>query len=127
MEKMIVFVLVIGGLWWYASKRFDFKDTLLVAKKYQSSPWAPGSVYRVGLVYYGRGDYEMAQQAFTQLLTDYPTGQYTARALLRMSEIAENTHDYESARQFLKRFLEEFPEHPDLRMAQKRMELLYNR
>lgn len=127
MKKMIAFVLVAAGVWWYASKRFDFKDTLLVAKKYQTSSWAPGAVYSVGLVYYQRGDHEMSKQAFTQLLADYPTGQYTPQALLRLSEIAEDTRDYELARVSLKRFIEEYPAHAGMQIAQKRLELLQNK
>lgn len=127
MKKMIAVVLVVAGTWWYASKRFDFKDTLLVAKKYQASSWAPTAVYSVGLVYYQRGDYEMSKQAFNQLLTDYPTGQHTPKALLRLSEVAEDTRDYEAARVTLKRFVEEYPQHPGIPIAQKRLELLQNK
>lgn len=127
MKKLIFLALVVGGVWWYASKRFDFKDTLLVAKKYQSSSWSQTAVYSVGLVYYQRGDYEMSKQAFTQLLSDYPTGQYTPQALLRISEVAEDTRDYELARVSLKRFVEEYPRHSGQQIAQKRLELLMNK
>jgi len=127
MKKTIAFILVVGGLWWYASRHFDFKDTLLVARKYPAASWAPGAVYSVGLVYYQRADHEMAKEAFTQLLTDYPTSQYTARTLLRLSEVAESMHDYELARQSLKRYVEEFPNHSGQPIAQKRLELLMNR
>jgi len=127
MKKMIFLVVVVAGVWWYASKRFDFKDTLLVAKKHPSSSWAPTAVYSVGLVYYQRGEYEMSKQAFNQLLSDYPTGQYTPKTLLRLSEVAESTRDYEAARVSLKRFVEEYPQDPGMPIAQKRLELLMNR
>ncbi|OGS39241.1 MAG: hypothetical protein A2506_07610 [Elusimicrobia bacterium RIFOXYD12_FULL_66_9] len=127
MKKIIFAVVVVAGVWWYASKRFDFKDTLLVAKKYQSSSWAPTAVYSVGLVYYQRGNYEMSKQAFNQLLTDYPTGQYTPQALLRMSELAQDTRDYELARVSLKRFLDDYPGHSGRQIAEKRLELLMNK
>lgn len=127
MKKTIFFILVVAGVCWYASKRFDFKDTLLVAKKYQAASWAPGAVYSVGLVYYQRGEYEMSKQAFTQLLTDYPTSQYAPQALLRLSAVAEDLHDYELARVSLKRFVEEYPRHSGQQIAQKRLELLQNR
>ena len=127
MKKMIFVALVVTGVWWYAGNRFDFKDTLLVAKKHPSASWAPGAVYSVGLVYYQRGDYELSKQAFNQLLSDYPTGQYAPKALLRLSEVAENTRDYELARVSLKRFVEEYPRHSGQQIAQKRLELLMNR
>lgn len=127
MKKILFLVAVVAGTWWYASKRFDFKDTLLVAKKYQSASWAPRAVYSVGLVYYQRGDYEMSKQAFDQLLTDYPTCQYAPSALLRLSEVAEETRDYDLARTNLKKFLEDYPNDSGRPMAEKRLELLFNK
>jgi len=127
MKKMIFLVVLVAGVWWYASKRFDFKDTLLVAKKYPAASWAPGAVYSVGLVYYSRDDHEMAKQAFNQLLTDYPTCQYVPRTLLRLAEVAQDSREYELARVSLTRLIEEYPQDPGRRIAEKRLELLMNK
>ena len=126
MKKMIVLVLIFGGLWSYAERRFNFSDALAYAKKHQASSWAPKVVYSVGLVYYQRAEYAKSQEAFTQLLTDYPTGQYTPKALLRLYEVAAETRDFETARSAISRFIEEYPDHPDIQLAQKRYELVRN-
>ncbi len=127
MKKLYFFILIAGGVWWYASHRFNFSDTMEYAKKHPGASWAPAAEYSVGMVYYQRGDYPKAQEAFTQLLTDFPTGQYEARGLLRLSEAAEENRDWPTAKQTLDQFLAEFPDSPDRPLAEKRKELLYNK
>lgn len=124
MKKWIVVFAVFYGVYWYASNRFDFADTLVYAKKNPQASWAPAADYYVGLVYMQRAEYGKSQEAFTQLLTDYSTGPYTDRGLLRLSQVAMENRDYETARQSLTRFLEEFPQHKERNIAEKRLEYI---
>ena len=124
MKKWIFVFAVLYGTYWYASRHYNFSDTLVYAKKNPQASWAPAVDYYVGLVYYQRAEYPKAQEAFTQLLTDYSTGPYTAKGLLRLSSAAEENRDYEVARQSLQRFLEEFPDHKDKRVAEQRLEYI---
>ena len=127
--RNVFFLLVLlgGGSWWYASHKFDFADLMGYAKKNAAAPWAPTAEYSVGMIYYQRADYPKAQEAFAQLLADYPTGQYEASGLLRLSEVAERNNDVPAARQALEQFLADFPDSPDRPIAERRKELLYNR
>ena len=127
MKKLYLFILAAGGVWWYASHRFNFSDALTYAQTHAGASWAPAVEYSVGMVYYQRADFHKAQETFTQLLTDFPTGQYEGRALLRLSEAAEENRDYPAAKETLARYLEEFPDGPDRTMAERRKELLYNK
>jgi outer membrane protein assembly factor BamD (BamD/ComL family) len=127
MKKFILFVLIIGGVWWYASHRFNFSDAVAYAQKNPNASWAPGVEYSVGLVYYQREDFQKAEDTFTQLLTDFPTGQYEARALLRLSEAAEDNRDFPTAKDAVARYIEEFPDGPDRQLAERRKERLYNK
>ena len=127
MRKFYFFILAASGVWWYASHRFNFSDAMSYAQKHPNASWAPAVEYSVGLVYYQRSDYQKAEDAFTQLLTDFPTGQYEARGLLRLSEAAEENRDYTTAKETVARYLEEFPDGPDRRTAERRKELLYNK
>lgn len=127
MKKLVILALAIGGIYWYATHKFDFNDTLVYAKKNPGKAWAPGVAYGVGMVYYQRMEYPKAQEVFTSALTDFPTGQYTARTLLRLSEVAEENRDWGTAKETLDRFLAEYPDHPDRMVATKRRELLYNK
>jgi TolA-binding protein len=127
MKKLIVFGLIVYGAWWYATHKFNYADTMTYAQKHPEAKWAPTVEYGIGMAYYQRADYPKAQETFTQLLTDFPTSQYTARALLRLSEAAEENRDWDTAKQTLDRFLTDFPDDPDRNIAQKRRELLYNK
>jgi TolA-binding protein len=127
MKKFYFFVVIVSAVYWYASRRFNFSDAMTYAQKHPSASWAPAVEYSVGMVYYQRGDYPKAQETFTQLLTDFPTGQYEARGLLRLSEAAEENRDWQTSKDAVTRYLEEFPDGPDRQIAQKRKELLYNR
>lgn len=124
MKKLILVIAVLYGTYWYASNHFNFSDTLVYARKNPQASWAPAVDYYVGIVYYQRDEFPAAQAAFTQLLTDYSTGPYTTRGLLRLSLAAQENRDYEVARQSLQRFIEEFPDHPDRQVAEHRLEAI---
>ena len=124
MKKFLIFVAILYGTYWYASSRFNFADTLVYAKKNPTASWAPAADYYVGLVYYQRAEYAKSQEAFTQLLTDYATGPYTARGLMRLSFAAEENRDWPVVRQSLERFIAEFPDHKDKQIAERRLELV---
>ena len=124
MKKWIAVFVVLYGTYWYASRHYNFADTLVYAKKNPQASWAPAADYYVGMVYYQRAEYPKAQEAFTQLLTDYSTGPYTAKGLLRLASAAEENRDYETARQSLARFIEEFPDHKDKNVAERRLEYI---
>ncbi|MCR4294480.1 MAG: tetratricopeptide repeat protein [Elusimicrobia bacterium] len=124
MKKLIFVVGVLYGTYWYASRHYNFSDTLVYARKNPQAKWAPAADYYVGLVYYQRAEYVKAQEAFTQLLTDYSTGPYTAKGLMRLAASAEENRDFEVARQSLTRFLEEFPDHKDKKIAERRLEYI---
>lgn len=123
---LVIGALLYGG-YWYASRHYDFQTALEYAKKNPSPKLAPAIDYYVGLAYYQRAEFHKSQAAFTQLLTDYPTGQYTDKALLRISEVAMKNRDYDTVRSSLTRFKEEFPQHPQRNIAEKRLELIYNK
>lgn len=123
---LVVAALLYGG-YWYARRHYDFQTALEYAKKNPSPRLAPAIDYYVGLAYYQRAEFEKSQAAFTQLLADYPTGYYADKALLRLSEVAVENKDIETARAALTRFKTEFPQHPQRHIAEKRLEMLYNR
>ncbi|MDP3542977.1 MAG: tetratricopeptide repeat protein [Elusimicrobiota bacterium] len=124
MKKLIFVVAVLYGTYWYASRHYNFSDTLVFARKNPQAKWAPAAEYYVGLVYFQRAEYPKAQEAFTQLLTDFSTGPYTAKGLMRLAASAEENRDFEVARQSLTRFLEEFPDHKDKKIAERRLEYI---
>ena len=127
MKKFMVFFLIIGGLYQYAGDKIGLQPLLNYAKRHPEKPWASQVYYSVGMIYYQQSQLPKSQEVLTTLLTDFPTGQYTARALLRLSEVAYDNRDYATTRTMIERFLEEYPDHPGVDMAIKRRELLYNK
>jgi TolA-binding protein len=123
--KFLLVVLGLYGAWWYVSKHYEYHDTLAYAKKNPASAWAQPTDYYVGLAYYQRADYPHAQEAFTQLLTDYPTGHYQASGLFYLEDAAEYNRDWETANTMAKQYVEDFPDGKYVDVMRKKVELLH--
>ena len=124
MIKYIIVVLAIAGAYYGATRYMDLDKSLVFVSQHKSASWAPRANYTIGLVYYQGDQYGKAQAAFTQLLTDYPTCQFSARALFYLEDTAEYNHDWPVARQAIDRYMEEHPEGSDAQLLRKRGELL---
>ena len=124
MKKWILAAAILYGAFWYASTRYSFSDTLVLAKRNPQASWAPALDYWVGIVYFQRSEYAKSEEAFAQLVTDYSTSTYTPKGLLHLSAAAEENRDWPVARQSLERFIEEFPNHKDKAFAEQRLDLI---
>ncbi len=125
MTKFLVIVLSLYGAFYYASKHYQFDDTLVYAKKHPEASWAPAVDYYVGLVYYQRAEYPKAQGAFTQLLGDYgATNYYGVKALPIAEDSAEYDRDWDQARQWNKDYIDNYPDGRDIEVMRKRLELV---
>ena len=127
MKKLWLLVGLAVFSYYYVTRHVNFASTLAYTKKNKEKAWAPKVDYWIGLAYYQRGEYGKSREAFTQLLTEYPTSYHSSKALLKLSDMAEIQHDWASSRDALTKFLEDYPEHPDRDLAQKRLEIVRNR
>ena len=127
MKKIIILAALAYGAYWYASRHYDFDQTLAYAKKNTAKEWSPAVEYYVGLAYYHRAEFPKAQEAFTQLLTDHATSHYAPKALVRQSEVAMENRDWATAKMAVDQFLQDYPDRPEARLVEKRKELLYNK
>ena len=119
------YLLILGALYggyWYVAKHYEFHDTLAYAKKNPGASWAPATDYYVGLMYYQRSDYKNAEEAFTQLLTDYPTSQYRELGLFYNEGAAENDGNWDSARTLTQQYLDDFPNGKHIDIMKNRQE-----
>ncbi|OGR87932.1 MAG: hypothetical protein A3J74_08985 [Elusimicrobia bacterium RIFCSPHIGHO2_02_FULL_57_9] len=124
MKRYIFFVLALYGAYYYYSRHFNFNRTLEYAQKNQKSMLAQPIRYYGGLAYYQSSQYPKAQEAFSQLLKDHPTGYYTMKALFYLEDTAELNRDWPAARQALERYVEEFPDGKHAELMRKRLEIL---
>ena len=124
MKFVMLAALVLYGLYYYVSRRFEFHDTLAYAQKHSGAVWSAPTEYYVGLVYYQRSEYPKAQEAFSQLLKDHPTDYHAPRALILLSDSAEYNRDWDAARAALSQYIENYPDGRDVRLAKQRLELV---
>lgn len=124
MIKWGIIILALYGGCYYLSRHVSLDSSLKYAAQNKGASWAPRANYTIAFIYYQREEYGKSKEAFTQLLTDYPTGQFTARGLFYLEDSAEYTHDWETARNALDRYLEEFPEGKKIEIMRKRREML---
>ena len=127
MKGYLIAAAVVLGAAWHWTGGFDSTKMLEQAKKNPQASWAPTLDYYVGIANFQKSNYPKCQEAFTQLLTDHPTSQYTARALARQADCAEYNRDWETAKTASGRYLEEFPDGKAYENMKKKLELLkYN-
>ena len=124
MKNLFWILLACYGLYYYASKHFEFDDTLKYAKTNKQSTMSAPIDYYVGMVYYQRTEYAKARDAFNQLLEDHPTDQRVPRALVMLDDSAEYLHDWDTAKVSLQRYVDEYPSGKDIELVKKRLELV---
>ena len=124
MNKFLIAIGLLYGTYWYAKTHVKLDDALVYVKKNPQASWAPAADYYVGVVYQQRGQYGKAQEAFTQLVTDYSTSTYAASGLRRLSAVAEENRDWPTAKQSLERYIEEFPNNKEIDHVRERWELI---
>ena len=124
MIKYVFIVLALFGGYYYLSRHVGLESSLQYVAKHKGDSWAPRANYTIGFVYYHREEYGKAKEAFTQLLTDYPTGQFAASGLFYLEDSAEYARDWETAKNALDRYIEEHPDGERIELVRKRRELL---
>lgn len=124
MKRYLLFVLAVYGAYYCCDRYFNIEAVVDYAKKNPSAHWVEPVRYYGGLVYYQRAEYPKAQEMFSRLLADDPTGYYTVKALFYLEDSAEYNRDWETARTALLRYIEEFPEGKDSKLMQQRLVML---
>jgi len=124
MIKFLVLVLVLGGGFYYLTRSASLDSGMELVARHKDATWAPRANYAIALVYHQRGEYPKSQEAFTQLLTDYPTCQFAASGLFYLEDAAEYNHDWDTVKSALDRYASDYPDGPDFMLMQKRREVL---
>jgi TolA-binding protein len=123
--KYILFVLALAGGYYYLSQHASLESGLQYVGQHKGAAWAPRANFTIGLIYHQREDYGKAEAAFTQLLTDYPTGQFLASGLFYLEDSAEYVHDWDTAKTALDRYIEECPDGDRISLVRQRRDLLH--
>ncbi|MFA6030617.1 MAG: tetratricopeptide repeat protein [Elusimicrobiota bacterium] len=124
MKKFVIsVVLVIFGVG-YIRSHYTFHDVVVYNQKHPDPRRSPQVAYYVGMTTFLRSDFPTATEAFTQLLTDYPTCQYAPKALLRLGTIYSEQQKWEDARIQFQRYIEEYPSGPDIETVKNKYEFI---
>jgi tetratricopeptide (TPR) repeat protein len=92
-----------------------------LAQKYNNAPGAPEAYFRLGEFYFNHEDYVRAQDAFQQLITNYPTSTYADNANFFAGRAAFAHQDYAAARALLEKVPDASPLKPDARLWEGRV------
>lgn len=109
-KKPIIIFLSALFLFTYIRSHYSGLDVLEYSRKNPNPTISPIVDYYVGMNYYSGGKWEPAVQAFTQLLTDYPTHYYNRWALIRLGSSQEELRNWAGAREAYEKYLELYPE-----------------
>lgn len=115
----VVFVIFAVG---YIRSHYTFHDVVVYTKAHPDPKLSPKTDYFVGMATYLRSDYPTSIEAFTQLLTDYPTCQYAPKAMLRLGTMYSEQQKWEDARIQFQRYIEEYPSGPDIETVKNKYE-----
>ena len=124
LKKPFYILLALAGLGWYVSNHYTFKDVLAYSKQHPHPEYSPMLDYYSGMAYFARDQHEDAIEAFNQLLTDYPTCPYAARAMHRLGTSYMERNNYQAAREIFDRYFEEHPAHRDRQVVQQKYEYI---
>ncbi|MCX5797871.1 MAG: tetratricopeptide repeat protein [Elusimicrobia bacterium] len=125
MMKYVLCVLALAGGYYYLSRHASLEASLQYVTQHKGASWAPRANYTIGWIYHQREEYGKAEAAFTQLLTDYPTGQFAAPALVYLEDSAESVKDWDAAKAALDRYIEEHPDGAEIKLMRERREMLH--
>jgi outer membrane protein assembly factor BamD (BamD/ComL family) len=127
LKKPLIFLFVVVCALFFIRSRYNGGDVLKLAHDNKDNFISPSVDYYVGMGYYARSEYEPAINAFNQLLTDYPTGQYTEDGLFRMGDSYENLMRWDGAKAAYQQYLDQFPGGKYKNLVQRRADQIRNR
>lgn len=108
----------------YVRSNYALEDVLKFSREHPHPEISPRVDYYIGWMEFQRSNYEKSHQAFDQLLTDYPTCQYAPDALFRKAWMYTDNYKYPEARKMYSKYMEEFPEGPEIHKVQKKYEYI---
>lgn len=124
MRKLIFIGAIVGGAWYYLKNNVDMEKTLAWAKARPVAADREKYVYYVGMIYYVKDKQPEAAAVFKEILTEEATGQYEAKALMRMARCYQETRSFEEARIAYERYIEMFPKGDDIEIVKNNYEFV---
>ncbi|MBI5245126.1 MAG: tetratricopeptide repeat protein [Elusimicrobia bacterium] len=122
LKKWFFILAVLVGLGVYINTHYTFRDVLAFARKHPNPSMSPKLEYWAGMVCCLKGRNPEAIEAFQQLLTDYPTTQYTPKALINLGSMYAEGSQWENSRTYYQKYIDDYPNGPDITVARNAYE-----
>ncbi len=90
-------------------------------KKWPDDPYSDNALYWIAESYYSQKDYRLAALAFQKVRTQFPKGDKSKDALLKLGYCFYAMERYKEALPFLKQFVQDYPRSPLSAKAKKRI------
>lgn len=122
LKKWFFILAVLVGMCVYINSHYTMKDVLGYSKRHPNPDLSPKLDYYVGTAYYLKGKNPEAIEAYTQLLSDYPTTQYTPKALINLGSMYAEGSQWENSRTCYQKYIDDYPNGPDIGIARNAYE-----
>lgn len=109
LKKWFWAMVILGAGVWYVNTHYTFRDALQLVKQRPHPTVSPMIDYYVGTGAFMKEDYDVAIDAYNQLLADYPTTQYTTDAMYRLATCYIERQRWEDGRRILEWYFEVYP------------------
>jgi TolA-binding protein len=127
MKKLFLVILLGIGGWYWAKENLQSQKIMAYAQKKKDPQLSPKIEYYLGLYHETRTEYPRAVQVFEQLLTDYPSSQFAASALIKLAASYERNGRRDDALNAYRTYLERWPNGDRAGLAQSNADRLANR
>ncbi|MDE2292394.1 MAG: tetratricopeptide repeat protein [Elusimicrobia bacterium] len=123
-KKLVLYIVLLAGAYHYVRTHYHRPDVMRYSATLADHDMRARVRYYVGLSYFMQSQYEPAIDAFNTLLTDDPTCQYEAKALLHLGESNIEMRRFADARTAYEKYMQDFPHGADLEVVQTQYEFI---
>lgn len=123
MRKFLIVLAILIAAGYYARRQYTAQDVLAYSKSHPDDRYSPALDYYIGMGYFLKSRYEPAAQAFSQLLTDYPTCQYAEKGFLRLGESYEELRQWTEAKETYQKYLDLYPDGKNKSLIQNKIDV----
>ncbi|MBN1383565.1 MAG: tetratricopeptide repeat protein [Elusimicrobia bacterium] len=124
MRKFLIFVLIVLGIFYWASNFIKTGKLQDYIDKNSDKSWAPKLQFNLGKIYKTASNYEHAELCFKRISEKYPESEYNVEAMYQLGLVYAETQRRHQAIEVLKRIVQEYPEYEEIKRVKNRLDVL---
>jgi TolA-binding protein len=123
-KKWFIAAGLLAGLFFFVKTHYSLQDVVAYARSHPDPDISPKLEYWVAMAYFFQNRYPESAGTFQLLVKDYPSHPDAGQALLRLGVIYSEENKFEEARQALQKYMDSFPNGPEIERVRQRHELI---